>query len=608
MSQEYEWTGLSEHSLRELRYRLCRLQTRPWLCREAGGRDSSASRIGRLLHEMIYSTEAKGKLTQKKLASFLDGREGTKVSTSGISAFRRGIPTKSQPWVRIGRIAIWYLLTGYPTSARQSGFEVAESIQKYFFSHPPTDRPPYFEPIRATSANAWSDSELAGEILWLLQDSIRNPGRCELVCVTGRENFFRSDRESDLRQSLLECARSTELKVTFVYPEDGELGRSSWEALARRSKDAPRTSFLAASNHDPSSRQAGFLTPHFSFFFLKASEESCLWILRNSNSATSTEDHMPVALRGSAEEVDSFGKWLAQLLDPTEDAENASMWEQDDDYVLVRMPEHLRSSFHDLLRGFEDYAAIRGYRVRIAIDNTHADFLRFKIAFDGASVPRDLAKEDRVRNDLREYIDRVRRGDSLSDIPIVLPRPEHEELLLALRNRILLLEIQCKAHQNVVAFYEQAIEKAPFGVLAPPSTNVQVSGVTIVNDQRSENVNIHAEHSNVSYKSQLDNVKITLHSPPEGSELEDSSVVTALEEIRQTLAEATTQSDANVIVAQRLEELTNQLSRPREEQKPSLLSVSANGLLEAAKAVHDLIPTLLKPAQFLFERFGSGRS
>jgi hypothetical protein len=116
----------------------------------------------------------------------------------------------------------------------------------------------------------------------------------------------------------------------------------------------------------------------------------------------------------------------------------------------------------------------------------------------------------------------------------------------------------------------------------------------------SEKTQIHADRGSVvNYKSRLDQVRITMQPPGQGSEPDSTR-----EELRKLIcdfADMLKESDdkhrADIeLVSRRLEELAEQVSKPADERKQGLLRVSADGLKEAAKAVGDIVPGLISTA------------
>jgi hypothetical protein len=156
-------------------------------------------------------------------------------------------------------------------------------------------------------------------------------------------------------------------------------------------------------------------------------------------------------------------------------------------YIIINMADDRKSLFHDVLKGFEDYARLRGYRVEFSIDGSVPNEIafRFTIPSDGIVV-----STEQVRKDLREYIQRVNNGDTLDDLPIVLSEIEHQTLLLSMRNRISFLHHNYQLQQNALRFYESLMLKLAEkgdGIGYAPTFNVQGSGFMANKDQRAIN-------------------------------------------------------------------------------------------------------------------------
>jgi hypothetical protein len=114
----------------------------------------------------------------------------------------------------------------------------------------------------------------------------------------------------------------------------------------------------------------------------------------------------------------------------------------------------------------------------------------------------------------------------------------------------------------------------------------------------SEKTEIHADKSVVSYKSRLDNVQITLEaSRSEGVEVNED-VQQAIKEFSAKLKDITEEHSQELeLLSLRLEEVAKQVAKPTEQRKPGLAMMSAKGLVDAAKAVGDVVPGLIKTAE-----------
>ncbi|MGD9949791.1 MAG: hypothetical protein AB7U29_15115 [Desulfobulbus sp.] len=143
-------------------------------------------------------------------------------------------------------------------------------------------------------------------------------------------------------------------------------------------------------------------------------------------------------------------------------------------YIILDLPDAKRGLFHDLLKGFEEYARLQGYSVSFSVDNTFHDRIAFKFTLTDPDV---VVGNERVRKDLKEYLEKVSAGDPLDDLPQIISLEEHEILVTTLRNRISFLQHSYNLAKNSVEFYEGLIRRANFQPLLPsPSVVVQTGG------------------------------------------------------------------------------------------------------------------------------------
>src|SRR3569833_734900 len=124
-------------------------------------------------------------------------------------------------------------------------------------------------------------------------------------------------------------------------------------------------------------------------------------------------------------------------------------------YIVLDLPDEQKSMFHDVLKGFEEFAQLKGYIISFSIDGSLPNKYAFKFTIGLGSVG---VSTRQVESDLQDYIARVQRGDDLSDVPIVVSDAEHEALLLAMRNRITFLQHTYTAQRNALEFYEQVLK------------------------------------------------------------------------------------------------------------------------------------------------------
>jgi hypothetical protein len=111
----------------------------------------------------------------------------------------------------------------------------------------------------------------------------------------------------------------------------------------------------------------------------------------------------------------------------------------DSAYAFIDMPDPHKAGFHDLLKGFEDFARVRGYDVAISVDVSLVGKFGFKFSF---SDKKQSITSPSVQKDLSDYIRSVEKDEHLEELPIVLPERQHHELVVAMRTRIHFLQFQ----------------------------------------------------------------------------------------------------------------------------------------------------------------------
>lgn len=155
-------------------------------------------------------------------------------------------------------------------------------------------------------------------------------------------------------------------------------------------------------------------------------------------------------------------------------------------YVTLDIPEEQKPMFIDLLRGFEEFSAIKGFPIAFSLENSKANKISFKMNIR-SEVIRSLKQ---VETDWKEYINKVGKGDELNDLPMVLPFAQHNSLLLAMRNRISFLTHTYTAQKNVIEFYKQALSELPKLIAsAGPSQTFYVQDAATVDLARYSSVN-----------------------------------------------------------------------------------------------------------------------
>ena len=145
-------------------------------------------------------------------------------------------------------------------------------------------------------------------------------------------------------------------------------------------------------------------------------------------------------------------------------------------FIVLDLPNEQRALFHDLLKGFEEYAMLKGYKISFSIDSSLSNKIAFKftLADEGVNI-----SVDKVKKDLKEYIDKVQSGEPLGDLPIVLPKEEHNLIVTTMKNRINFLQHSYNLKKNAVEFYENLLQKISYqnmGIFPTPNIMIQTGG------------------------------------------------------------------------------------------------------------------------------------
>jgi hypothetical protein len=146
-------------------------------------------------------------------------------------------------------------------------------------------------------------------------------------------------------------------------------------------------------------------------------------------------------------------------------------------YIVMDMGDKERPFFHDLLKGFEDYAKLKGYEIAFSIDASFENRIAFKFTVKADGV---VVSSERVRHDFKEFVGQIRNGkiDDFDDIPVATNLEEHNLLVAQLKNRVTFLQESLKLSKNSNQVYEQLLIGArAFPALpAAPTVVVQTGG------------------------------------------------------------------------------------------------------------------------------------
>lgn len=126
-------------------------------------------------------------------------------------------------------------------------------------------------------------------------------------------------------------------------------------------------------------------------------------------------------------------------------------------YTTIYIPEERKSLFHDLLKGFEEYAELKGYKVTVSVDSSEEGKISFKIVVHDFGV---TANRKIIKKDLDEYLEKIKRGD-FDSFPEILDPIEHARLVMALKNRIVFLQQNYEVERNIREFYEKFFDRLP---------------------------------------------------------------------------------------------------------------------------------------------------
>ena len=145
-------------------------------------------------------------------------------------------------------------------------------------------------------------------------------------------------------------------------------------------------------------------------------------------------------------------------------------------YIILDLPEDQRSLFYDLLKGFEDYAELKGYKIFFSMDSSFFNRIAFKFTLSDIGV---TVSTEQVKKDIKEYIDKIQSGEPLDNLPVVLSPEEHDMILTTLKNRVNFLQMNYSLQKNATEFYERLLSRissSPIGFLPPSNVYVQTGG------------------------------------------------------------------------------------------------------------------------------------
>ena len=130
------------------------------------------------------------------------------------------------------------------------------------------------------------------------------------------------------------------------------------------------------------------------------------------------------------------------------------------------------------MKGFEDYAKLKGYDIAFSIDSSFDGRIAFKFTIKNNGL---VVGSERVRRDFKDYVEQVRSKDIefLDHMPVITSAEEHTLLVALLKNRIAFLQHSYNLSRNAVRHYESLIANVrSFPALPGPSVMLTAEAIT----------------------------------------------------------------------------------------------------------------------------------
>jgi hypothetical protein len=265
-------------------------------------------------------------------------------------------------------------------------------------------------------------------------------------------------------------------------------------------------------------------------------------------------------------------------------------------YIVMEMSEEDRPHFHDLLKGFEDYARVKGYQISFSIDASTDGRIAFKFTVQNDGV---IVGPERVRKDFEEYVAKVRNGevDDLDDMPMVISPDEHNLALNMLKSRVIFLQQRQKLTENVNKHYEWMLAHVrTFPALPAPTVVVQTGGNMDSRNYNAVNSQRLIQGDSNAYEDSSLNIG--------GSFAEKQVRISALDDFVKRLDGLDAKTESTEKAKRELEKVRDELSEYAQPDKPSVrkwLEYAKNTLATAALGAE-----LVEATRKLFALFGIG--
>jgi len=192
--------------------------------------------------------------------------------------------------------------------------------------------------------------------------------------------------------------------------------------------------------------------------------------------------------------------------------ENAEQQIKDGGYggfIILDLPEEHRSIFNDLLKGFEEYAKLKGYTIYFSADNSMPHKIAFKFTLGDVGLSVSTQK---VRKDIEEYINKIKNGESLDELPVIISPVEHSLILTTLKNRLSFLEHNYNLQKNSIQFYEDLLRKiaSSKGITPQASVFFQTGGINKPHNYIATNSSRLIQGEAITYEDNSDQSVITI--------------------------------------------------------------------------------------------------
>ena len=155
-------------------------------------------------------------------------------------------------------------------------------------------------------------------------------------------------------------------------------------------------------------------------------------------------------------------------------------------YAFIAIPEDKKSVFSEMLKGFEEYAKLKGYKVSLSVDTSTENHIGFKFTLhdEGVSVSTKKVKED-----INEYINTVMSGGDFSKMPVLVTPEEHSAVIGVLKARIKYMEYTHALEKENTEFYRGLINTMANNSINHSPANINLIQEGIGMDSRSYSAN-----------------------------------------------------------------------------------------------------------------------